>query len=237
MPTARRKTRESDLQSQAMSKFAEAFQGLKIIRINSGLAKALHGGYTIQLAPEGTPDMVVPSLNLWVEMKRPGEDLTPKQLAWQAWARENNVPHVVCDAPDDLVAHVRRMVAPSQPSPMTADRLRGLIAIGVKWAPSPDEYGYQDQFAEWLNATGIAHERERKLTEKDRVDFLVGDGIAVEFKLKCSANEALRQLARYAQSPSVEEILLVSATRTALQALPLTLNGKPVRGLCIGRSF
>lgn len=233
----RRKTRESDMQSQAMEKFSDAFPSLKIIRINSGLAKALHGGYTIQLAPRGTPDMVVPSLNLWVEMKRPGEELNKEQLAWQAWARDHGVPHVVCDAPDDLVAHVRRMEAPSKPSPMTADRLRGLIAVGIKWAPSPDEYGYQDQFASWLNSTGLVYERERKLSEKDRVDFLVGGCIAVEFKLKCSANETLRQLARYAQSQSVEEILLVSATRTALQALPLTLNGKPVRGLCVGRSF
>jgi len=233
---ARRKARESDLQTQAMEKFAEAFPELKILRLNSGLAKSLYGGYTIHLCPEGTPDLVVPSLNLWVEMKRPGEKLKPEQLAWQTWARENNVPHVVCDAPEDLIAHVRRMVAPSKPSPMTADRLRGLVSIGVKWAPAPDEYGYQDQFAAWLGATELVHVREWKLSEKDRVDFLVG-GIAVEFKLKCSANETLRQLARYAQHSSVEEILLVSATRTALQALPPTLNGKPVRGLCIGRSF
>lgn len=236
MVAARRKVRESDLQTQAMEKFSEAFPELKIIRLNSGLAKSLHGGYIIHLAPEGTPDLVVPSLNLWVEMKRPGEELSPKQLDWQEWARENDVHHIVCDSPEDLVAHIRRMIAPDSTPPMTADFLRGLIVIGIKWRPSANEYDYQDQFAEWLRDTKLVYEREHTLSANERVDFLV-EGIAVEFKLKCSSSKALQQLSRYAQSPTVKEILLISVTRAALQNLPPTLNGKPVRGLHIGSAF
>ncbi len=237
MPPTRRSVRESDLQSRAKELFEKAFPELKIIRLNSGLAKALHGGYTIHLAPEGTPDLVVPSLNLWVEMKKPGEELSPAQLEWQSWAKEHGVPHIVCDSPDDLVPTVRRQMKEHGAfEVLTADMLRQRISEELRFSPCSDEYGYQDQLESWLKTTREFFLREVVLSKTDRVDFLV-DGIAVELKVKCPANEILRQLARYAQHDEVREILLISVTRAALQNLPPTLNGKPVRGLHIGSAF
>lgn len=235
MPTARRKTRESDIQSEAIEEFEKAFPDLKIIRINSGLAKGLYGGI-IHLAPKGTPDLYIPKPQLHVEMKKPGEELSAEQLAWQGWAKENDVPHVVCDAPSDLIATVRAMLDPGEKVELTADFLRGLIVTGLKFKPSTDEYGYQEQLEAWLIERKFRFWRELSLSCCDRVDFMVED-IAVELKLKCSTNEILRQLARYSQYESVREILLLSATRAPLQKLPTTINGKPVRGLHIGSSI
>lgn len=236
MATTSRKVRESDLQSRAKVLFEKAFPELKIIRLNSGLAKALHGGHTIHLAPEGTPDLVVPSLNLWVEMKKPGKPLEPEQLAWQAWAKEHGVPHIVCDSPDDLVPAVRRLMKEHGAfEVLTADMLRQRISEELHFSPCSDEYGYQDQFEAWLKTTREFFLREVFLSKTDRVDFMVDCRIAVELKVKCHANEILRQLARYAQHDEVREILLLSVTRAPLLKLPPTLNGKPVRGLHIGR--
>lgn len=234
MATTRRKVRESDLQAQAMEKFEVAFPDLKIIRINSGLAKGLYGGI-IHLAPKGTPDLLIPSPHLHVEMKKPGEELTPDQLAWQEWAKDHRVQYIVCDSPDDLVPAVRRLLKEHGAfDKLTADMLRQRISEELRFSPCSDEYGYQDQLESWLKTTREFFLREVVLSKTDRVDFLV-DGIAVELKVKCPANEILRQLARYAQHDEVREILLLSVTRAPLLKLPPTLNGKPVRGLHIGR--
>jgi hypothetical protein len=218
-----------------MEEFEKAFPDLKIIRINSGVARGF-GHSIIHLAPKGTPDLYIPKPQLHVEMKKPGEELTTEQRAWQAWAKENDVPHVVCDAPSDLIATVRAMIDPCKKTELTADFLRGLIAIGLKFKPCVDEYEYQDQLDAWLEERGFAFLREFNLSAGDRVDFMVED-IAVELKLKCPSNEILRQLARYSQHESVREILILSATRAPLQKIPSTLNGKPVRGLHIGSSI
>lgn len=231
-----KKPRETDIQSEAMEEFEKAFPDLKILRINSGLAKGLYGGI-IHLAPKGTPDLYIPKPQLHVEMKKPGEELTAEQLAWQAWAKENNVPHVVCDAPKDLIETVRWLISHGASLTLTAASLRQAITENVKWSPSFDEYGYQSQLENFLVKFAPGKfTREMKLSETDRVDFFVS-GIAVELKLKCPTNEILRQLARYAQHESVREILLLSATRAPLQKIPSTLNGKPVRGLHIGSSI
>ena len=231
----RRRVREGDAQSKAIELFEKSFPELKIIRINSGLAKGLRHGF-VHLAKEGTPDLLVPHPYLWIEMKRPGGKMKPEQLAWQEWAKANGVPHLVCDTPEDLIAMVRRMREPAmREQPLTADALRQLIGKELTFTSCNDEYGYQEQLEDWLNKTcRVLTSREVVLSPSDRVDFMV-DGIAVELKVKCSTNEILRQLERYAQHESVREILLLSVTRAPLLKLPPSLNGKPVRGLHIGR--
>lgn len=235
MAPSRRKTRETDIQAEAVQKFEEAFPELKIIRINSGLAKGFSGGI-IHLAPTGTPDLVIPHPYLWVEMKKPGEELSKEQLEWQAWARANSVPHIVCDAPDDLVPAVhRQMRTQGAFEVLSADMLRKRIESELQFGTHSSEYGYQDEFERWVKKYWLGQsQREVVLSTEDRVDFLV-EGIAVEIKVKCPANQVLRQLSRYAQHERVREILLLSVTRAPLQKLPRELNGKPVRGLHIGR--
>jgi hypothetical protein len=231
-----RKPRESDIQSKCLEKFEKAFPDLKIIRINSGVARGF-GHSIVHLAPTGTPDLVIPSLNLWVELKKPGKQLSSEQVDWCNWAVDHRVPYMICDNADDLISRVSILLNPKSEPALTADALRCEIKANVKWSPSFDEYGYQAQLENFLVKFAPGKfTREMKLSETDRVDFFVG-GIAVELKLKCPTNEILRQLARYSQHESVREILILSATRAPLQKIPATLNGKPVRGLHIGSSI
>ncbi|NBB65069.1 hypothetical protein GVN18_38075 [Pseudomonas sp. ODNR1LW] len=77
-------------------------------------------------------------------------------------------------------------------------------------------------------------QRERRLNERDIVDFLV-DGVAIEVKMnRARPAEIVKQLARYAESPLVEAVIV--ATNRALR-LPAKLNGKPVYGVSLGRAW
>lgn len=71
--------------------------------------------------------------------------------------------------------------------------------------------------------------REAVLDEKgrDRVDFLVPKGIAIEVKVGGGLAEVTRQLHRYAQHAQVSALVLVT-TRALHLGVPRQLNGKPV---------
>lgn len=71
----------------------------------------------------------------------------------------------------------------------------------------------------------IAHQREASLPGVGRPDFLVGR-FAVEVKVGGSRMELIRQVQRYATSPAVDGVLVVT-TRLS-HRLPATLAGKRV---------
>lgn len=68
--------------------------------------------------------------------------------------------------------------------------------------------------------------REVVIDRIGRLDFLVDGEIAIETKIGGSANELMRQVARYAQSDRIQAILVV--TSRATHTLPESFNGKPV---------
>lgn len=72
-----------------------------------------------------------------------------------------------------------------------------------------DEDELQRGIAEVLSRAEIAFEREVRLSDRDRIDFLVG-GLGIEVKLAGSARSVRRQLERYAASSRVEALLLVT---------------------------
>lgn len=77
-----------------------------------------------------------------------------------------------------------------------------------------------------FEAEGLEAEREVRLSPRDRIDFLIG-GVGVEVKVDGSAAQVERQLARYAQSPRVHSLVLVTnCVRHGNVAREL--NGKPV---------
>lgn len=80
----------------------------------------------------------------------------------------------------------------------------------------------QDQLAEVLGAARLPVLREVQLTERDRIDLLVGD-VGIEVKVK-GKRTPLAQLTRYAGSRHVAGLLLVT-TRAA--TLPASIGGKP----------
>lgn len=81
-----------------------------------------------------------------------------------------------------------------------------------------------------LAQEGIGHAREVRLSARDRVDFMVDGGIALELKVKTTGTALMRQLLRYAEHKDVTSIVVGSTTHHAL-LLPETANGKPIHAV------
>jgi hypothetical protein len=95
------------------------------------------------------------------------------------------------------------------------------------------EQALQLDIAEVLTRSGIAFEREVKLSPHDRLDFLCG-GVAIEAKIQGSRLDIYRQCARYCARPEVAGLVL--ATNIAM-ALPLRISGKPVAVAALGKAW
>jgi hypothetical protein len=94
-----------------------------------------------------------------------------------------------------------------------------------------NEAELQEGVAEVLTGAGVAFEREVRITDRDRLDFLVG-AVAVEVKIQGGAAPLIRQLGRYAALDRVEQLFVVTS-RTLLARMPKHLNGKPITGVIV----
>lgn len=89
------------------------------------------------------------------------------------------------------------------------------------------ESGLQAGIAAMLEREGVGYAREVVLGPRARIDFLLGD-IGVEIKTQGSPSSVTAQLFRYAESPRVAALVLVT-DRHQLVVQPPTLLGKPLR--------
>jgi hypothetical protein len=101
-----------------------------------------------------------------------------------------------------------------------ADVLRG---YHFRYARESD---LQEAVRRALDRAGVDAVREARLDGRSRVDLLAGR-VAVECKVGGSAADLRRQLARYARSDLVDEIVVVTS-RVRHQDLPAEIEGKPV---------
>lgn len=112
----------------------------------------------------------------------------------------------------------------TDPHPPVAAEVIALLRHRAWAVTSEDEL--QQAVAQVLTEAGVAFEREHVLSSRDRVDFLIG-GVALELKVGGSAQDATRQLARYAQDAAVRELVLFTTCATVARQ-PESLGGKPI---------
>lgn len=94
------------------------------------------------------------------------------------------------------------------------------------------EADLQASIAETLTEHKVDADREVRLSDEDRIDFMVGR-IGVEIKIDGTARTVLRQLRRYAASDQVDALVLVTNRATHLR-LPEQIDGKPLLVRFIG---
>jgi len=94
----------------------------------------------------------------------------------------------------------------------------------------------QEGIAQVLHEKNIPFEREKRISEKEVIDFLVAGGIGLEVKTKGSPSEVARQLLGYAACPGVKELMLVTG-RYALGKLPKELLGKRLSVVALWENF
>ncbi len=92
-----------------------------------------------------------------------------------------------------------------------------------------DEAMLQRGIAEVLTGAGYVVKREKRLSRKDRPDFMVEDGVAIEVKIDGSLTSVMRQLSRYAENVTVGAIVFVTTRATQALRVPKEFCGKPVR--------
>lgn len=98
-----------------------------------------------------------------------------------------------------------------------------------------EEDQLQEGLAEVLTARGLDVRREVRLNSRDRIDLLVGR-TGIEVKIAGRPVSVLQQLGRYAESPELDELVLV--TSKVRHQAPDELNGKPVTVICLaGRTM
>ena len=89
-----------------------------------------------------------------------------------------------------------------------------------------DEGQLQEGIAAALAEAGIAAVREVPLTPADKIDLMAGL-VGIEVKIAGQPAADARQLRRYAASPEVGELILVT-TRASHRSVPREISGKPV---------
>ena len=89
------------------------------------------------------------------------------------------------------------------------------------------ELEMQSSTQDVLTEAGVSFIREFRFNPRERVDFFVEGGIALELKIEGSMNAIARQLMRYAMIEEVAEVVLFT-TLTRHCNMIRHLNGKPV---------
>lgn len=96
-----------------------------------------------------------------------------------------------------------------------------------------NEVALHADLARVLDAHGLEHHREVTLGPGvGRIDFMV-DRVGIEVKVAGRAADVTRQLARYASSPSVDALVLVT-TVARHRGVPNEIGGVPVTRFDLG---
>lgn len=97
-----------------------------------------------------------------------------------------------------------------------------------------DEKRTQNDLAELFSSQGVEFKREVRLGPGEIVDFMVAD-IAIEVKMNRARKKSIfRQLERYAKSPDVAVLVLVTNIG---MGLPEFIGGKPVYYISLGSAW
>lgn len=98
------------------------------------------------------------------------------------------------------------------------------------------EYLLQEQISNCLKADRIPFQKEFKLGPRNRVDFLVEGGTAIEVKRnKPSKIQVITQLQRYADFDEVKAIILV--INTSITGISEEVNGKPCKIISLQKQW
>lgn len=94
-----------------------------------------------------------------------------------------------------------------------------------------NEIELHDGITALIKSLGIpigAEHREVRLSDRDRIDFLLASAIGIEVKVNGSPGDVWRQLARYAEHDRVRSLLLITTRLKHVRGAPTELGGKQV---------
>jgi len=117
-------------------------------------------------------------------------------------------------------------------APITVDVDDVVAAIGAHRYGYTGEGELQEGLAAVLTLTGLPVRREVHLDARDRIDILTGR-VGIEVKVAGQSDRVLSQLRRYADSPLLDQLVLVT-TCARHRDFPARVGGKPLTVVRIG---
>lgn len=120
---------------------------------------------------------------------------------------------------------------------MSGDISKALNFLSRIKMDSTTEALMQEAIERSFSFTDFKVEREKKLSDKDRVDFFLSlptGGVAVECKVKGAPHSILLQLARYARHEAVSAVILVTSKT---MRMPQEVEGKPLYVVASSRAW
>jgi hypothetical protein len=91
--------------SRDIRKAIEAY-GYKVLRLPAGRWN-VKGGAVLHVGEPGMPDLFIPELNLWLEVKAPGGRLEKTQKEWFEWAKDHGVNATMVRSVEEALLHVK----------------------------------------------------------------------------------------------------------------------------------
>ncbi|CDO91180.1 hypothetical protein AWC29_01305 [Mycobacterium triplex] len=104
-----------------------------------------------------------------------------------------------------------------------------VAVLGRRIYRAAREIALQDGIEQVLQEHDFRVEREFRLTQRDRPDFLVDGCVALEVKMRASGSSVLAQLARYAAHERVGALVVATPRLSSLSGMPAEIFGVPVR--------
>jgi len=101
--------READIQREILQFLS--LSGVPALRVNSGRAW-VGSGRRIKFGDEGFPDLLAwpgRGITLAIEVKRPGERLSPAQAEWALLLKMQGIHHMVARSVEEVVVRVNAM--------------------------------------------------------------------------------------------------------------------------------
>ncbi|QNJ90026.1 hypothetical protein HZU40_00045 (plasmid) [Mycolicibacterium fluoranthenivorans] len=110
---------------------------------------------------------------------------------------------------------------------------RVVVALSDHVYRAARERAFQDAIETVLRGRGFRVEREFRLSDRDRPDFLVDRCVAVEVKMRAGGSAVLSQLARYAAHDRVRAIVVATPRLSSLAGMPEEILGVAVRPVAL----
>jgi len=101
--------READIQRQILQFMS--LSGIPALRVNSGRAWFGHKRL-VRFGDEGFPDILAwpgKGITMAIEVKRPGERLSPEQAEWALLLKTKGIHHMVARSVDEVVVRITAM--------------------------------------------------------------------------------------------------------------------------------
>lgn len=195
---------------------------------------AYHGAQALRAAADELPPIWIPH---GATMSDPCGGEYDGAQEHRDWLRQRaNQMHPYSDP--EGIALVQRITDTIDGDPSALEAAAAAKAMAAARPTFTNEKQLQEALDDALRAADVTASREFKLYgDAGRIDFLTLEGVGIEVKIKGAWADVVRQLTRYANSPEVTRLILVTTKTEHTRTIPRVIGGKQVAFVLLRDGF